>query len=101
MEKLSINELHKTIRAATALYVAINKHGMSLIRAAEIIRFGGHKEALELGLTVTSQGIYHDYDFDCNPIREVLGRCIRKRKNSTLLCLDGVRERAKSLIENY
>lgn len=58
----SKSELESVIRVTSAIIKGLNLKHLSLAEVQEVFTMPDHKAALSLGLTVKSQGIYHNHD---------------------------------------
>lgn len=95
LAQCSKNELDSIVRAATAVIRGLNFKRITFKEVKQIFEMPDHKAASRLGLTVTTQGMYHDHDLK-GPHVWLLACQVGRTIADTLKSMKALRDDAKA-----
>lgn len=95
LDQCSKNELDHVVRAATAVIRGLNLKHVTFKEVKEIFTMPDHHAALRLGLTVTSEGIYHTHGLQ-GPHVWLLALCVKRNITLTIASFKYLRDSAKA-----
>ncbi|QYC52653.1 hypothetical protein [Salmonella phage SSBI34] len=98
LEQCSAAELDKIVRVTTAVIRGLNLKHITFKEVKQVFTMPDYKAASRLGLTVTSQGMYHDHDLRGPHIWNIAQR-VGRTIADTVKSMKKLREDAKKLRE--